>query len=45
MLIVIHIQLNIDKIFPYIVMEVLSDKKGFPGIFLACVFSGSLSRI
>ncbi len=45
MLIVIHIQLNIDKIFPYIVKEVLSDKKGFSGIFLTCVFSGSLSRI
>ena len=26
-------------------MEVLSDKKGLPGIFLACVFSGSLSTI
>jgi sodium-coupled monocarboxylate transporter 8/12 len=26
-------------------MEVLSDKKGLPGIFLACIFSGSLSTI
>ena len=37
--------LNIDQIFPYFVMEVLSDKKGLPGIFLACIFSGSLSTI
>ena len=36
---------DIDQIFPYFVMEVLSDKKGLPGIFLACVFSGSLSTI
>lgn len=36
---------DIDQIYPYFVMEVLSDKKGLPGIFLACVFSGSLSTI
>jgi len=36
---------DIDQIFPYFVMEVLSDKKGLPGIFLACIFSGSLSTI
>ncbi|CAF4086726.1 unnamed protein product [Rotaria sordida] len=36
---------GIDQIFPYFVMEVLSDKKGLPGIFLACIFSGSLSTI
>lgn len=36
---------DIDQIFPYFVMEVLSDKKGLAGIFLACVFSGSLSTI
>ena len=36
---------DIDQIFPYFVMEVLSDKKGLPGVFLACVFSGSLSTI
>ncbi|CAF0833729.1 unnamed protein product [Adineta ricciae] len=36
---------DIDQIFPYFVMDVLSDKKGLPGIFLACVFSGSLSTI
>ncbi|CAF1300436.1 unnamed protein product, partial [Didymodactylos carnosus] len=34
-----------DQIFPYFVMEVLSDKKGLPGVFLACIFSGSLSTI
>ncbi|CAF0778136.1 unnamed protein product [Adineta ricciae] len=34
-----------DQIFPYFVMEVLSSKKGLPGVFLACVFSGSLSSI
>ncbi len=36
---------DVDQIFPYFVMEVLSDKKGLPGIFLACIFSGSLSTI
>lgn len=36
---------DIDQIFPYFVMEVLSDKKGLPGVFLACIFSGSLSTI
>ncbi|CAF3911943.1 unnamed protein product [Rotaria sordida] len=36
---------EIDQILPYFVMEVLSDKKGLPGVFLACVFSGSLSTI
>ncbi|CAF1498513.1 unnamed protein product, partial [Rotaria sordida] len=36
---------HIDQILPYFVMEVLGDKKGIPGIFLACVFSGSLSTI
>lgn len=36
---------DIDQIFPYFVMEVLSDIKTLPGIFLACVFSGSLSTI
>lgn len=34
-----------DQIFPYFVMEVLSSKKGLPGVFLACIFSGSLSSI
>ncbi|CAF2418697.1 unnamed protein product [Rotaria sp. Silwood2] len=36
---------DIDQIFPYFVMDVLSNIKGLPGIFLACVFSGSLSTI
>jgi sodium-dependent multivitamin transporter 6 len=36
---------DVDQIFPYFVMEVLSDKPGLPGIFLACIFSGSLSTI
>ncbi|CAF1254576.1 unnamed protein product [Rotaria sordida] len=36
---------DVDQIFPYFVMEVLSDKPGLPGVFLACIFSGSLSTI
>ncbi|CAF2654705.1 unnamed protein product [Rotaria sp. Silwood2] len=36
---------DIDQILPYFVMDVLSDKKGLPGVFLACIFSGSLSTI
>ena len=36
---------DIDQLFPYFFMEVLGDKKGLPGIFLACIFSGSLSTI
>ncbi|CAF2064983.1 unnamed protein product [Rotaria magnacalcarata] len=36
---------DIDQILPYFVMDVLGDKKGLPGIFLACIFSGSLSTI
>ncbi|CAF1339313.1 unnamed protein product [Rotaria sordida] len=35
----------IDQIFPYFVMEVLSNIPGLPGVFLACIFSGSLSTI
>jgi sodium-dependent multivitamin transporter 6 len=35
----------IDQIFPYFVMEVLSNIPGVPGIFLACIFSGSLSTL
>ncbi|CAF3429877.1 unnamed protein product [Rotaria sp. Silwood1] len=35
----------VDQIFPYFVMEVLSSKKGLPGVILACIFSGSLSTI
>lgn len=36
---------DVDQTFPYFVMEVLGNKKGLPGIFLACIFSGSLSTI
>ncbi|CAF1301176.1 unnamed protein product [Adineta ricciae] len=36
---------GIDQIFPYFIMEQFGDKKGLPGIFLACIFSGSLSTI
>jgi solute carrier family 5 (sodium-dependent multivitamin transporter), member 6 len=36
---------DVDQIFPYFVMEVLSDKPGLAGVFLACIFSGSLSTI
>ena len=36
---------DVDQIFPYFVMEVLSDKPGLPGVFLACIFAGSLSTI
>ncbi|UJR16669.1 hypothetical protein I4U23_003569 [Adineta vaga] len=36
---------DLDQIFPYFVMELLGDKKGLPGVFLACIFSGSLSTI
>jgi SSS family transporter len=36
---------NPDQLFPYFVMDVLGSKKGLPGIFLACIFSGSLSTI
>ncbi|CAF5084179.1 unnamed protein product, partial [Rotaria sp. Silwood1] len=35
----------IDQIFPYFVMEVFSNIPGLPGVFLACIFSGSLSTI
>ena len=34
-----------DQTFPYFVMEVLGSKTGLPGVFLACIFSGSLSTI
>ncbi|CAF1160783.1 unnamed protein product [Adineta steineri] len=36
---------DIDQVFPYFVMERLSENPGLPGIFLACIFSGSLSTI
>ncbi|CAF3938613.1 unnamed protein product [Adineta steineri] len=34
-----------DQLFPYFVMEVLSNTIGLRGIFLACIFSASLSTI
>ncbi|CAF1058693.1 unnamed protein product [Adineta steineri] len=34
-----------DQLFPYFVMEVLSNTVGLRGIFLACIFSASLSTI
>ena len=36
---------EIDQILPYFVMDVLSEKKGLPGIVLDTIFSGSLSTI
>ncbi|CAF3892423.1 unnamed protein product, partial [Rotaria sp. Silwood1] len=30
---------NVDQIFPYFIMDALGNKKGIPGLFLACVFS------
>lgn len=36
---------NVDQILPYFVMDALGHTKGVPGLFLACVFSGSLSTI
>ena len=36
---------DIDQILPYFVMEVLGSKKGLPGVFLACIFSGALSTM
>ena len=36
---------DIDQILPYFFMELLGNKKGLPGIFLSCVFSGTLSTI
>ena len=36
---------QIDQILPHFVMEVFSEQPGLPGVFLACIFSGSLSTI
>ncbi|CAF1259755.1 unnamed protein product [Adineta steineri] len=36
---------NVDQILPYFIMDTLGNKKGIPGLFLACAFSGSLSTI
>nr|XP_039252662.1 sodium-coupled monocarboxylate transporter 1-like [Styela clava] len=34
-----------DRLLPYLVMEILQDYPGVPGIFVACVYSGGLSTI
>nr|XP_039270916.1 sodium-coupled monocarboxylate transporter 1-like [Styela clava] len=34
-----------DQLFPYLVMDILHDYPGVPGLFVACVFSGSLSTV
>ncbi|CAF1423382.1 unnamed protein product [Adineta ricciae] len=36
---------NVDQLLPYFIMETVGHKKGVPGLFLACAFSGSLSTI
>lgn len=36
---------QVDQILPLFIMEVFSDQPGLPGVFLACIFSGSLSTI
>lgn len=34
-----------DQLLPLFVMDILADYPGIPGIFVACVFSGSLSSL
>ncbi|KAK7111789.1 hypothetical protein V1264_011365 [Littorina saxatilis] len=34
-----------DQLLPLFVMDILADYEGVPGIFVACVFSGSLSSL
>jgi len=34
-----------DQLMPYFVMDTLSDYPGIPGLFVACVFSASLSTL
>nr|XP_039271472.1 sodium-coupled monocarboxylate transporter 1-like isoform X2 [Styela clava] len=34
-----------DQLFPYLVLDILHDYPGVPGLFVACVFSGSLSTV
>lgn len=34
-----------DQLVPYFVMDTLSQYPGLPGLFVACVFSGSLRLV
>lgn len=34
-----------DQLIPYLVMDILGDAYGVPGLFVACVFSASLSTV
>ena len=34
-----------EQILPYLVMDLLNDLPGFPGLFVACVYSAALSTI
>ncbi|XP_039270914.2 sodium-coupled monocarboxylate transporter 1-like isoform X1 [Styela clava] len=34
-----------DQLLPYLVMDILQDFPGIPGLFVSCVFSGSLSTV
>lgn len=34
-----------DQILPYLVMDVLKDFYGLPGLFIACVYSAALSSV
>ncbi|KAK7501544.1 hypothetical protein BaRGS_00007348 [Batillaria attramentaria] len=34
-----------DQLLPLFVMDILADYEGIPGIFVACIFSGSLSTL
>lgn len=34
-----------DQILPYLVMDLLGNYYGLPGLFIACVYSGALSTI
>ncbi|XP_068162732.1 sodium-coupled monocarboxylate transporter 1-like [Antennarius striatus] len=35
----------LDQLMPYLVMDILTDYPGLPGLFFAAVFSGSLSTV